>query len=340
MIRACVVGLGPIGNRHSDILQADPLAELVGVCDLNRERADAAGSRLGVPRYYDLPGMLAALHPDMVTVATGGHEYGSDHHLPAMQALAAGCHVLCEKPLSNEVPKAREMVLKARQMGVCLGTNMNHRFTPQAVVAKEWVRAGRLGQILFMNMAMWIGNPAESSPWFHLKALHPHTIDIMRYFCGEIAAVHCTAVKAPGRSIWSTAQFNMQFASGAVGHLTGSYDIVRGHPMERTEVAGTEGRLLLVDMFRELTFFPRHGEQKTVITNSLRGGMTGFPETFARRVHRFLEQLTAGDPPDQIDGSGRDGLAAQTVIQAAIESVQTGRVVAVPPLGIDEPAAG
>ena len=42
MIRACVIGLGPIGNRHSGLLKADPLAELVGVCDLIPERADAA----------------------------------------------------------------------------------------------------------------------------------------------------------------------------------------------------------------------------------------------------------------------------------------------------------
>jgi len=79
-----------------------------------------------------------------------------------------------------------------------------------------------------MNVGMWIKNPQESSPWFQIKALHPHTIDIMRYFAGDIEAVHCFASKAPGRTIWSTAQFNMRFRSGALGHLTGSYDIERG----------------------------------------------------------------------------------------------------------------
>jgi len=334
MLRVCVIGMGPIGNRHADIYQADDLAELVGVCDINTERADASAARLGVPGFHDAEAMLDALRPDLVSICTGGYEYGSDHCLPAMQAFDRGCHVLCEKPLSNEVPRAREMVLKAREQGVCFGTNLNHRFTPPAATAKEWVAQGRLGDILFINMSMWIGNPAESSPYFHLKALHPHTIDIMRYYCGEIARVRCFAVKAPGRKIWSTAQFNMKFASGAVGHLTGSYDIIRGHPMERCEVAGTAGRFVLMDMYKELTFYPHDSPQKTVITNPICGGMTGFPDTFRRRIHRFLEQVDAGVAPDKIDGSGLDGLAAQNVIQAAIESLDTHRVVHVPPLGV------
>jgi len=333
MLRVGVIGLGPIGNRHAELVQADELAELVGVCDINRERAEAAQARLGVRCYYDAPALLRDQRPEVVIVATGGYEYGSDHYRPTMQALEAGCHVLCEKPLSNEVPLAREMVLRARERGLCLGTNLNHRFTPPAASAKRWVEEGRLGRLLFVNMAMWIGNPAESSPYFHLKALHPHTIDVMRYFAGEMEAVHCFAVKAPGRSIWSTAQLNMRFASGALGHLTGSYDIVRGHPMERCEVAGTEGRLVLVDMFKELSFFPRRSEEKTVIANTPFGGMRGFPETFARRLHRFLEQVAAGTPPERIEASGRDGLAAQNVIQAAIRSLESGRVVEVPPLG-------
>ena len=334
MLRVCVIGTGPIGNRHADIYRDDGLAELVGVCDIVRERADAAAARLGVPGFYDALQMLEALRPDVVSIATGGYEYGSDHYLPTMQALERGCHVLCEKPLSNEVARAREMVLKARAMKVCLGTNLNHRFTPAAATAKQWIGEGRLGAVLFMNMSMWIGNPAESSPHFHLKALHPHTIDIMRYYCGEIAQVQCFAVKAPGRSIWSTAQFNMKFASGAIGHLTGSYDIMRGHPTERCEVAGTEGRFVLVDMYKELTLYPHRSERRTVIVNPICGGMTGFPDTFRRRIHRFLEQVSMDVEPDEIDGSGLDGLAAQNVIQAAIESLETGRVVTVPALGI------
>src|SRR5690349_13674333 len=130
MLRVCVIGMGPIGNRHADMYQANPLAELVGVCDLQKERADRAAERLGVPAFYDVPRMLNTLKPDVCSITTGGYEYGSDHYEPTLQAIAAGCHVLGEKPICNEIAKAEEMVAKAREKGVCYGINLNHRFTP------------------------------------------------------------------------------------------------------------------------------------------------------------------------------------------------------------------
>ena len=327
MKRVCVIGLGPIGNIHSDVYAADELAELVGVCDIDEDRANAAAERLGVTAFYNVQTMLRELSPDICSVATGGYEYASDHYEPVMLALEAGCHVLCEKPISNEIPRAEEMVARAREKGLCFGVDLNHRFTPAARLARKWVDEGRLGHLLFINMSMWIKNPNESSPYFQLKALHPHTVDVMRYFCGDIEAVQCFATKAPGREIWSTAQFNMRFKNGVVGSLTGSYDIERGHPMERCEVAGTEGRFVLEDMWRELTLYPAGNLEKTVYTDPAFGGFGDFGDTFVDRIHTFVQQITDGVPPEDIDGSGEDGLAAQKVLAAAIESLENETVV-------------
>jgi predicted dehydrogenase len=330
MQRVCVIGLGPIGNRHADLYCENPLATLVGVCDLIPERARAAGERLGLPGFSDAPTMLAQLQPDICSVTTGGEEYGSDHCLPTLQALDAGCHVLCEKPISNVIADAEAMVAKAREKNRCFGVNLNHRFNHAHRLAKQWVDEGRLGHLLFVNMGMWIMNPRESSPYFQIKALHPHTVDIMRYFCGDIEAVQCFATKAPGRTIWSTAQFNMRFKSGVVGSLTGSYDIARGHPMERCEVAGTGGRFVIEDIFQQVTLYPADSLEKTVYTNpTLFGGMKDFLDTFRDRIGRFVEQVEAGVAPEDIDGSGADGLAAQKVLQAAIESLENETVVRV-----------
>ena len=327
MLRVCVIGLGPIGNRHADIYVENPLSELVGVCDIDETRANATAQRLGVTAFYNVQKMLEERKPDVVSVATGGYEYSSDHYAPTMQALEAGCHVLGEKPISNNISHGEEMVARAKEMGVCYGIDLNHRFTPAARLAKKWVNEGRLGHLLFINMAMWIMNPAESSPYYHLKALHPHTIDVMRYFCGDIEAVQCFATKAPGRQIWSTAQFNMRFKNGVVGSLTGSYDIERGHPMERCEVGGTGGRFVLEDMWHELTLYPAGNLEKTVYTDPAFGGFGDFIDTFRDRIGTFLRQVSDGIAPEDIDGSGEDGLAAQKVIAAAIESLDTETVV-------------
>ena len=329
MLRVAVIGMGPIGNLHADIHAADELAGLVGVCDILKDRADAAAKRLGVPGFYDAWKMLDELKPDVVSVATGGVEYGSDHYEPTIQAFEAGCHVLCEKPICNDIDKAEQMVAKAAEKGLCFGIDFNHRFTPAARLAKTWLDAGRLGHLLFVNMSMWIMNPNESSPYFHIKALHPHTVDLMRHFCGDIEAVQCFAVKAPGRNTWSTATFNMKFVNGVVGTLTGSYDIERGHPMERCEVAGTGGRFVLEDMWLQATLYPAGDLEKTVYTNPVFGGYHDFHDTFQCRIHTFLEQVSAGAKPDEIDGTGADGLAAQRVLKAAVESLETNSVVRV-----------
>jgi predicted dehydrogenase len=333
-MKVCVIGLGPIGNLHASIYREDEMVDLAGVCDLIEDRACQTGERLGVPWFTDTAEMLGEVGPDLCSVATGGYEYGSDHAEPTVQALEAGCHVLCEKPISNELEPAVRMVATARERGLCLGVDFNHRFTPAARQAEKWLADGRIGDLLFCNMALWIGKFQElESVYYHLKALNPHSIDMMRHFCGDIARVQCFAMKAPGRNLWSTASINMEFASGAVGHLTSSYDIERGHPMERCEVAGTKGRFVIDDMWRESTLYPAGDLEKRVFTNPVFGGYRGFDDTFRERIRSFVRQVAAKTPPEQIDGSGADALAGLKVILAAIRSLDTGKVVEVAEIG-------
>ncbi len=328
MLRVCVIGLGPIGNLHCRIYKEDELVQLIGVCDIQEDRAREAGARYGVRHYLDAVTMLRELKPDLVSVATGGYEYSSDHCLPTIQALEAGCHVLTEKPISNTIEDGQRMVDTAKRLDRCFALDFNHRFTPAARAAKAWQDQGLIGELLFCNMALWIGKPQDfESPYYHLKALNPHSFEIIRYFMGPIEAVQCFAMKAPGRTIWSTASINLKFQCGAVGHLTSSYDIARGHPMERCEVAGTKGRLLFEDMWREATLFPAGNPEKRVYTNPVFGGYEGFDDTFRDRIRSFVRQVDGGCRPDQVDGSGEQGLEAQKAIHAAIESLDTGRVV-------------
>ena len=328
MLRVCVIGMGHIGNLHATIYKEDEMVELCGVCDLIEERAKAASERLGVPYWLDAPTMLREVKPDLVSVATGRYEYSSDHCLPTIQALEAGCHVLCEKPISNSIEDGRRMVATAKKLNRCFALDFNHRFTPAARTAKKWQEEGRLGDLLFCNMALWIGKPQPlESPYYHLKALNPHSCEIIRYFMGDVEAVQCFAMKAPGRNIWSTASINMKFKCGAVGHLTSSYDIARGHPMERCEVAGLKGRLVFEDMWREATLYPAGDPVKLVYTNPVFGGYSNFDDTFRERIRCFVRAVAAGTRPEDIDGSGLQGLKAQMIIHAAIESLDTGRVV-------------
>jgi predicted dehydrogenase len=129
-LKVGIVGLSGIGNNHANCYAQDDLAELVAVCDFVKEKADDTAEKFGIKDYYNLQDMIDG-EPDLdiVDVSTGGNENGSWHYEPTMQALDSGKHVLVEKPISNDINEARQMVAKADERGVYLACNLNHYFT-------------------------------------------------------------------------------------------------------------------------------------------------------------------------------------------------------------------
>jgi predicted dehydrogenase len=325
MIRVCVIGLEVAGSLHADVYRGDELAEVVGMCDVNPQRLHAAAARLGVAAFADLGEMLDALRPDLVSVCVEG-----DAVAPVRQALQAGCHVLCEAPLAQEVRQARDMVAAARAHSLCLAVNFNLRFTPAALKAKQWLEEGRLGTPLFINTTLWSGpNEASSDDAESLWRLAHHGLDLIRWLCGDIARLQCFAVKTPQRETWSSAQINLETAAGVVGNLTVSRDMATRHPLARCEVAGTTARLVIDNIYEEIALYPHASEEKTIITNSIFGGLGGYEDTHRCRLERLLEQLEAGVAPDEIEGSGAQALLAHLAVEAARMSLESGEVVGV-----------
>ncbi|MBI5095993.1 MAG: Gfo/Idh/MocA family oxidoreductase [Candidatus Hydrogenedentes bacterium] len=330
-LRVAVVGMGGIGNLHARCYVNDPLSEIVAVCDIIKERADKAAAAYGCPAFYSVKDMLkSGIKIDCASVCSAGKENGGDHYKPTMDLLQGGIPTLGEKPISNEVPLARKMVALAKKKKLRYGVNLNHRFTPAALRARGWIDSGRLGRLHIINMTMWINNPNETSPHFHIRALHPHSIDVMRYFCGDVKSVHAfflqgDTMEGKKRKCWSNLQVNMLFKSGVVGHLTGSYDAGGAFGLERCEVTGSKGRFVIEEACELLTFYSRANTERESYTHL--GGMTGFGETFPSRIHRWLEQNRDKVKPNEIDGSGEEALKAQTIIEAAIESWEKHKVV-------------
>lgn len=321
-----VVGVGNIGSIHANVYKDHPKTELVAVCDIVKQKADAAAEKFGARAFYSVQEMLdSGIKLDAVSVCTKGEENGGEHFAPTMELLEAGIPVLGEKPISNRIEEGKQMVELARSKQIPYAVNLNHRFTPAALRAKEWVESGRLGQLHMINMRMWINNPVETSPWFHLRALHPHSFDVIRYFCGDVKKVAAFMMKGEGRKIWSNTQVLLQFENGAIGNLVGSYDAGKSYGLELCEVVGSKGRFVLEDACEHLTFYPRTSIETE--TYSYLGGMRSFPETFKSRIGDWINQLDSGVPYDQINGSGEDALKVQMIIEAAIQSWETGQIV-------------
>jgi len=363
-LRIGIVGMRGIGNTHAQAHSKDPLAKLVAVCDVIKERADTAAAKYGVKAYYDLAEMIKNEDLDMVDVTTGGYDNGSWHFEAAMQALAAGKHTLVEKPLSNDINEARQLVAMADAKKLYLGCNLNHYFTPVADRAKKYMADGKMGELVYCLHKMGFNGgeaayaPAGSSrvknlPYFHLRAFLSHPFADMRYFCGDITHVQAFVDRpgfrrSAGDVMLSIASIHVRFANGCVGYLLSQRgDATYGlGGWWSLEVAGTRGTFCIENCIEKVTYWPARGSAGATNVGSGPGvtsqpevttsGIADFGQTFPIRLHAFLEDITNKVWREDIRGSGRDALAAAEYVQAVIESYEQGgamvRPHALPPL--------
>jgi len=350
-----------IGMTHASCYVNDPLSKLGAVCDVIRERADGAARKFNVNAYYSVTDMLEK-EPDldMVDVCTGGNENGSLHYEPTMQALEAGKHVLVEKPLSNDIQEAREMVAKAKQKNLYLGCNLNHYFTPPAERAKEYLDSGEIGELIYCLHKMGFNGgertyPGPSTsprimgyPYFHVKAFLAHPFSLMRYFCGDITHVQAflsrpSYRKKAGDVMLSINSIHVKFANDCLGYLLSTRgDTTFGlGGWWSFEVGGTLGTFCIENCIEKVTYWAapkpadaarpetlRMGEKSgPVVTSS---GITDFSQTFPRRIHAFLEDISNNVPKENLRASGRDALATLEYTWAAVESHERGGVLVRP----------
>lgn len=325
-LKVGIVGVGNIGSIHASVYKENLDVEIVAVCDVIKGKANEAVKKFGGKAFYSVKEMLnSGMQLDLVSVCTKGEENGGEHFTPTMELLEAGISVLGEKPISNNIEEGIKMVELAKEGKVPYAVNLNHRFTPAAEKAKDWLDKGRLGQVHMINMRMWINNPVESSPWFHLRALHPHSFDVIRYFCGDVKRVAAFMMKGEGREIWSNTQIILEFENGAIGNLVGSYDAGASYGLEQCEVVGSKGRFVLEDACEYLTFYSRDSMETE--RYGYLGGMRSFNETFKSRIDSFVDQRKSGVSYTDVDASAEDALKAQLIIEAAIESWETEKIV-------------
>ena len=142
-LRAAVVGTGFIGPVHVEGLRRAGVS-VVGIFGSTTDKSLSAATRLGLPKaYQSLEELLDDADVDVVHI-TSPNRF---HFEQAKAAIAAGKHVLCEKPLAMNSQQSGELVRLAGQAGVAAGVNYNIRYYPLCIEAAEQVRAGDVGDI-------------------------------------------------------------------------------------------------------------------------------------------------------------------------------------------------
>jgi predicted dehydrogenase len=201
------IGVGLIGTGFARTAQAPAFracegAELVAVCSANFENAEKVANEFNIEHACeDYQDLLAIDEVQLVVVSTPPHL----HHEMALAALAAGKHVICEKPMALNATEAHELAEAAAQRRTQLAI-IDHelRFNPTWRRMKELIDDGFLGEIAHVNVTIAAGfRHSSQRPWGWwsqrsaggglLGALGSHAIDALRWLFGELEAV-CSSV--------------------------------------------------------------------------------------------------------------------------------------------------
>lgn len=145
--RAGIVGVGLISEHHVTTVQALPDVELVGVFDLDSERAEERAAEWGTTAYSSLSELVAA-GANVIHVLTPP----SAHAAVALEAIEQGCHVLVEKPLAESAEDVRKVGEAAERAGVVVSVDHSLLYDPQILAALEKVRAGAIGDVVGVDV--------------------------------------------------------------------------------------------------------------------------------------------------------------------------------------------
>jgi predicted dehydrogenase len=190
-LSVAVVGCGYFGSKRIQACAGIPDdIDLRAVMDADESRAAQAGDAAGVPHYSDFGTLLNETEIDAIILAVPN----SMHSPLSVQALEAGKHVLCEKPLAISPSEAQRIVDAVESSGKIVKTASNHRFFPTVTKAHELYTSGRIGEILSFRGAIGNDGGLTHDSWFWKKDVAGggtfidnacHLLDIARMFMGD-----------------------------------------------------------------------------------------------------------------------------------------------------------
>ena len=210
-VRCGVWGVGVWGEKHTRVYGMIPEAELVGVYDRSREKAQSVVAQFG-GRVFDTPEALLA-ECEAISVATP-----TVYHLEAaQQALAAGCHVLVEKPMAVTVAECDAMIAAAEKAQRTLQVGQVERFNPALIAAQPFVRGPK-----FIEAHRMAAFQPRSLDIDVVGDLMIHDIDAVLQLTGQTPS----DLSAVGVNVLSStediANARLEFADGCVANLTAS----------------------------------------------------------------------------------------------------------------------
>ncbi|MBN9445561.1 MAG: Gfo/Idh/MocA family oxidoreductase [Bosea sp.] len=325
-IGIAVIGLGPAALPHSrSLLDLAERVDVRHVVSRSQQRLDAYRQQFPFPGTTEIEAVLADPAVEAVLVLTPP----SSHLAVSERCLAAGKHVLVEKPLELTAARGRELVAAARQAGKVLGVVLQHRFRPASQRLKAALDAGELGEVeaALLQVPWWRPQSYYDEPGRGTLARDGggvlltqaiHSLDLFRSLVG-VSRVVAAQIRTTGLHRMETEDYVgalLETANGAPATLVTTTAAYPGHP-ERIEIIGRKGHAALVGGRLELSFLD--GRRETVEAEGSTGSganIMDFPHDAHRAVIAdFLDAIESEGEPVV---TGEEALASQRLIDAIL----------------------
>ncbi len=316
--------------------------EVTAICSAHPEHARTVADQAGIPVAVETVGELVERDDVDVVCVTSPPTLHREHTLAA---LAAGKHVICEKPMARDSREAREMLAAAERAGVVHAIDHEFRYAPARSKVKELLEARAIGEMrlaLVMEMTGMLVDPARPRQEWWLRrdrsggllgAIGSHWIDSLIWWLGAIDRVSSElGVSAPTRPTTDggsvrvtaddTAQLLLRLSSGAIATIQLSSAV--HHPSRRVILYGSDGTIVLGGDGRVMLAHGSGALAEILPASTMDGA---FPD-LARRVREHIEAGPTGTA-DAPHPTFADGLRVQEVMDAAYRSAEVGGTVAV-----------
>lgn len=342
LLRVGILGCGPISQfAHFDACRKARNAELYAICDVANDLLEKMAA-IHQPRvaYRNYDEMLADPQVEAVIIATA-----DKFHVPlCLKAIAAGKHILVEKPLGVTIEECEELRRQMARTELVLQVGNNRRFDPGIAFAQRFVKE-EMGQL--MALKAWYcdstyrytmtdnlqpipvtsvhakkseANPKADKRRYFLLTHGSHLVDTARFLGGDITSLRARLVEKFGAYCWFV---EVGFANGSLGHLDLTI-AVRGDFQEGFQICGEQGSATCK------TYLPWFHKSSEVECFSTRDGQYRRPlgedaHTYKRQLEGFSETILNVAP--QHGANIADGVAAMRAMVAIARSVETGKSV-------------
>ena len=305
-----VIGTGQWGKNHARVYKELPSTELVAICDVNAERAQAIAAQYGVKAYSDSAQMLQNKDIEAVNVCTWSTILAKE----ALKALRAGKHVLVEKPMATNTQQAQKLVQTAQENGLHLTVGFLMRFIPGLQQIRQSVENKKIGDLVCATAKRVSQWPERIGDVGVVKDTAIHDIDVMRFISGEDPiTVYAKMGSMKHRKFEDYAQIMLTYKDGKSAFIESNW--LTPYKTRALTVTGSDAIMRLDYITQDLWI-----EQQTETLQP----RYPFQEPLKLELQHFVDCIVEKKKPVV---TGEDGVRALEVAQAAMQSSAKNRAI-------------